>query len=207
MPARRASGRGRVGGHPEYAGEIVAAPARNEGERRITTLEHARQRAQQAVAAHGRHGLLLICRAAGFLGGVLDAAGDHRTVLRPEAVELGVHGGQRLQRPTPGRGRVDQQRKAPAHSAVAAARARSAAAAPRSSPRRWALLSTLLDVGCGEQLVADQARRGGSSRSSGSSTSSTSCWTVCQRSPVTRSEATRSWPGRWSQCRSNRPRR
>ena len=93
----------------------------------------------------------------GLLRGVLHAASDHRAVRRAEAVELGVHGGQRLQRPPPGRGGVDHQREAPAHSLVTAARARSAAAAPRSSPRRWVCLSTVWMLACGEQLVADQA--------------------------------------------------
>ncbi len=76
----------------------------------------------------------------------------------PEAVERLDHGGKRLERPPPGRGRVDEQREAAAHSAAAAAilAARSAAIAPRSAPRRWAPASSFWMSARGHDVVADE---------------------------------------------------
>ena len=168
-------GRERIGRDPEHASEVVAAPTGDQGQRRVGALEHGGERAQQAVAAERADGFALLDGHRGLLCGVLDAAGGHGPVGRPEAVKCLVDGRKRLQRLAPGRGRVHQQREAAAQRSATAARARSAAAAPRASPRKCACVSTFCT--CARSSSSSPIRRSawGSSRSSGSSTSRTSC--------------------------------
>ena len=78
------------------------------------SAKHARQRPQQAVAAHRRDGLVALDRAAGLLGGMLDVARPDRAVISAEPRELGLGGGQALERPATARGRVHQQQEAAA---------------------------------------------------------------------------------------------
>ncbi len=130
---REPHGLGWSGGDLEYPGEVVASPARDDRQRRCGVGEHSRQRAQQPVAAHRRHGLSSLDGLAGLFGGMADVAGRDRAVLRPEPRELGLGDGQPLERPAPARGRVHQQQEAAAQAGIISARWTRASPSRRSA--------------------------------------------------------------------------
>ena len=100
-----------VVGDAEDAGEVVAAPAGDDPERRLGAGHRAADRADQPVAAHHHRHLAGLDRPQRLLDPVLEALGALHAEVDPARVERLLDPRQQLQRLAAGRGGVDQQRQ------------------------------------------------------------------------------------------------
>ena len=200
---------GGVARDAEHAGEVVAAPAGDQRDRGAGALERAGERAQQAVAADRGDRL---ARPRGARAASSAACSMLRVVTvrwgAPRRSSSAITSGSAFSaRPPPEAGFTSSAKRRLTRPPLPRGRARR-----RPLPARLAAQVRrrvdLADVGLRRAARRRSgARRGAPRGRPGRARAGRPAGRCASARPVTFSEATSSWPGRCSQCRSNRPSR